>query len=121
MRPIKTHESNFTYLGPTPEVADLPCRTEGDDTFSVWELDEDERAMLAAGGHVRMGIHGVRPIPPVSLNIVANAGPYECVTAPCDVCGKDGTDPVHGVGAGTHAYRSRGASNRKPYGPQKFA
>jgi hypothetical protein len=76
MQPIRTNESNFTYLGPTRETADLPCRLEGQrDTFSVWEPTEEDRKIIAAGGHVRLGIHGVRPIPPVSLQVVANVGP----------------------------------------------
>ena len=28
MRPIRTENSNFTYTGPEPAIADLPCRRE---------------------------------------------------------------------------------------------
>ena len=105
MNPIKTAESNFTYLGPTLEISDLPCRTEGLDTFSVWELNDEERRMIAEGAHVRLGIHGVRPIPPLSIQIVPNVGPYERVAAPCVVCRREPDDDVHGVGDGTHAYK----------------
>src|SRR6185436_21023900 len=105
MTPIKVAESNFCYLGPTRDIADLPCHIEGDNTFAVFEPTEEERQLIAVGGHVRLGIHGVRPIPPVSFEIVPNSGPYARVPAPCDVCGKDAEDPVHLSGDGTHAYR----------------
>jgi hypothetical protein len=120
MTPIKTNEANFTYLGPTPEIADLPCRNEGTDTYSVWEPTAEERRMIAEGAHVRLGIYGARPIPPVSLQIVVNAGPHERTPAPCDVCGKEGDDPVHAAGPGTHAFRLRASVRRTPYVPQKF-
>jgi hypothetical protein len=107
MRPVKTNESNFTYLGPTTEIADLPCRNEGMNTFSVWEPTDAERKMIADGAHIRLGIHGARPIPPVSLQIVTNTGPYERVLAPCDNCGKEVDDEVHDSGPGTHAFRLR--------------
>lgn len=118
MNPINTNESNFTYLGPHPEVADLPCRAEGADTFSVWELTEEERKLIADGGHIRLGIHGMRPIPPVSLQIVPNCGPHKRVPFPCVACGKEVDDPAHQSGPGTHAFRAPGA--RKPFVPQKF-
>ena len=75
MEPIRTNESNFTYRGPSPVIADLPCRVDGADTFSVWELTERERSQIAAGANIRLGIYGMRPIPPVSLQVVANADP----------------------------------------------
>lgn len=111
MTPIKTNEANFTYLGPTAQIADLPCRAEGQEilarTFSVWELSDYERKLIAEGARVRLGIYGVRPIPPVSMEIVTDAGPYERVAAPCDVCGREPDDDVHKSGPGTHAFRSR--------------
>jgi hypothetical protein len=108
MQPIRTNESNFTYLGPGRETADLPCRLEGErDTFSVWEPTASDRELIAAGGHIRLGIHGVRPIPPVSLQVVGNAGPWQRVPDPCDTCQKEVDDPVHLAGPGTHAFRSR--------------
>lgn len=106
MDPIKTNESNFVYFGPTPEIADLPCRTEGRDTFSVWQLTEAERQAIAMGAHIRLGIYGARPIPPVSLQVVANSGPFERVSNPCLVCGKQVEDAVHGSGPGTHAFKA---------------
>ena len=77
MTPITTNETNFAYLGPTPEVANLPCRREGHETFSVWALNDDERRQIAAGANIRLGLHGGHPIPPVSLQVVsAERGPY---------------------------------------------
>lgn len=117
MQPVKTNESNFTYLGPTEEIADLPCRLEGPNTFCVWEPTESDRKLIAEGGHIRLGIYGAQPIPPVSLQIVANAGPYERVPAPCDACGKEVDDDVHALGPGTHAFRLRA---KPEFQPQKF-
>lgn len=105
MHPVKSKESNFTYLGPTRDIGDLPCRLAGNDTFAMWELTDDDRAVIAAGGSIRMGIYGVRPIPPVSLQAVHNAGCYERVATPCVECGKEAADPVHLSGAGTHAFK----------------
>lgn len=119
MNPIKTRESNFTYLGPTPEVADLPCRTEGPNTFSVWELTPDERRLIADGANVRLGIHGMRPIPPVSLQVVGNDGPYARVADPCTVCGRGVEDAAHLSGPGTHAFKSE-PHTREQFVPKKY-
>lgn len=97
----------FTYLGPTVEVSDVPCRIEGADTFSLWSLRPEERQLIAEGGHIRLGIHGARPIPPVSLQVVANAGACERVPSPCDICGREIEDAVHDAGPDTHAFRCR--------------
>lgn len=104
MDPIKTNESNFVYLGPTREISDLHCRTQGADTYSVWEPTAKERELIAGGGHIVLGIHGCRH-PPVSLKVVADGGPYKRVPAPCDVCGCELEDPCHYSDG--HAYRSR--------------
>ena len=114
MDPIETKESNFVYLGPTAEIADLPCRREGRNTFSVWQLTAEERAQIAAGGNIRLGIYRAVPIPPVSLAVVANAGCFQRVPASCSVCGRESDDPVHGSGDGTHAYKVA-----SPYEPPK--
>lgn len=113
MHPIRTNESNFTYLGPTTEVADLPCRLEGRDTYSVWALTPEERKQIAEGANIRLGIIGMRPIPPVSLQVVVNNGPWERQPAPCDVCGEEFEHPTHLSGPGTHAYRQRTMQPRK--------
>lgn len=111
MLPVKTLESNFTYLGPAPEVADMPCRLEGAQTYSVWVLSDEERELIAKGGHIRLGIFGVRPIPPVSLQVVPNVRPWMRERAPCDKCGQEADAPIHYAGGGTHAYRLR----KEPY------
>lgn len=84
MEPIRANETNFVYRGPTPEIADLPCRKEGADTFSIWELTDQERIDIALGANIRLGIYGMQPIPPVSLQAVAAVGPYA----------REGTDPI---------------------------
>lgn len=120
MNPVKTNETNFTYLGPAPEIADLPCHLDrrdigqGTNTFTVWVLSDEERRVITEGGHVRLGIYGARPIPPVSLQVVPNAGPTERLNTPCDVCGKQPEDPVHDLGDDTHAFRSRSKLERRP-------
>jgi hypothetical protein len=72
-RPIRTTESNFTFLGPSPDVADLPGQREDDARggrfYSVWELSDDERAAIARGGNIELGIYAI-PIPPVSITVV---------------------------------------------------
>lgn len=69
MRPIRTVESNFTFLGPSPEVADLPGQREQGRFYSVWQFTDEERAKIAAGANVELGIYCI-PIPPVSLSVV---------------------------------------------------
>lgn len=69
MRPIRTDESNFTYRGPVPSIADLPCqRNANGGVYSVWKLSNDERALIAAGANIELGIFN-EPIPPVCLSI----------------------------------------------------
>lgn len=84
MKPIKTDRTNFTYKGPTPDVMDLPVEratVDGAETksgsldgagvvFSVWEPSPEEREFVARGGNIKLGIYGMEPIPPVSLQIV---------------------------------------------------
>lgn len=86
MRPIKTNRSNFTYRGPTPDIMDLPCertRIEGGPedglgvVYSVWEPTDEEREFVARGGNIKLGIWGMEPIPPVSLQIVHEGMPSE--------------------------------------------
>jgi len=113
MHPIKTRESNFVYRGPTPEIADLPCRMEGIDTFCVFELSDEDRQLVAAGGVLRLGIHGVRPILPVSVAFVAPGGPFARVLEPCRVCCRAAEDPVHLAGPDTHAFRCSVAGEAK--------
>jgi hypothetical protein len=107
VNPVKTADTNFCYTGPIPEIADLPCRVEGHNTSSTWELTSDELEQLYLhGGRLRLTIIG-HPIPPVMLEVVSSDGPARRVKAPCDVCGLEVDEPVHMSGDGTHAYRHR--------------
>jgi hypothetical protein len=105
--PIQTRESNFAFLGPNKDIADLPCRVDQTkrDTFSVWELTQEERQMIAQGANIRVGVYGMLPIPPFSLQVVSNAGPYERIDCPCRVCGAQAGDAVHQSGPSAHAFK----------------
>ena len=76
MLPIKTEKSNAVYLGPTPDIMDLPCEVERHKSglqrvvYSVWELDEGERQAIAQGENIKLGVWTPTPIPPVSLQVV---------------------------------------------------
>jgi hypothetical protein len=68
MQPVRTERSNFTYLGPSPEVGDLPCRREDGVVYSTWALTPDERIAVAEGANIELAIW-YHEIPPVSLAI----------------------------------------------------
>lgn len=70
MIPIRTARSNFVYRGPTPDVGDAWVRRGGSDrgVYLVWQPSDEERAAIAAGDYIELGIF-VEPIPPVSLNV----------------------------------------------------
>jgi hypothetical protein len=68
MEPIRTKESNFTYLGPTPRIADLPCHRDSSGCRAVFRFTDDERAMIAKGANLEIGI-AAAPIPPLSVNV----------------------------------------------------
>lgn len=74
MLPIKTNRSNFVYKGPTPDIGDLPCeRTTESGTsvvYAVFELADEERKAIADGGFIKIGIWGMEPIPPISVNTI---------------------------------------------------
>ena len=70
MIPVRTSRSNFVYRGPTPDIGDAwverrPPRR----VFLTWKPSDEERAAIAAGALIELGIHGMEPIPPVSLNV----------------------------------------------------
>lgn len=71
MRPIRTTESNFTFEGFRPEIADLPGRVDREQrSFSaVFRLSDEERAAIAHGADIRLSIYSL-PIPPVMLEAV---------------------------------------------------
>lgn len=75
MYPVKVNACNFTYMGPTPDVGDLPCQRAEGVVYSFWRPDPAELALLVAGGRVQLGI-SQEPIPPVSLTIRPNLGPW---------------------------------------------
>jgi hypothetical protein len=67
MRPIRTAKSNMTYIGPTPNIGDLPCeRVPPDEINSTWAFDDKERDAIARGANIELSILG-EPIPPVGL------------------------------------------------------
>ena len=74
MIPVRTSRSNFVYRGPTPDIGDAWVeRRRAREVYLTWRPSEEERAAIAAGALIELGIHGMEPIPPVSLN-VADAG-----------------------------------------------
>lgn len=66
--PVRTRRSNIVYRGPTPDVGDAWCQQTPRVVYMTWELDEEERAAIAAGGLLRLGIYQ-SPIPPISLAV----------------------------------------------------
>lgn len=70
MNPVKFEAANMVYRGPAPDIGDLWCqRVEPGRIATVWEPDEDERRMLAAGGRVLLTLLS-EPIPPVSVQAI---------------------------------------------------
>lgn len=78
MNPVKTAGSNFVYRGPTVDIGDIwveravisdgggPRRV----VYVDWQPTTEERKAIADGtGVVRLGILGMEPIPPVSLEV----------------------------------------------------
>jgi hypothetical protein len=80
MEPILTQNTNMIYRGDGSTVVDLPCQRAriiegpfdgGIVIYSVWEPTAEQREALAAGANLRLGIYGIEPIPPCSLDVVA--------------------------------------------------
>lgn len=70
MIPVRTAASNFVYRGPTPDIGDAWVeRRPGSNVFLDWLPTVEEREAIAAGALIRLGIHGMEPIPPVSLAV----------------------------------------------------
>ena len=70
MIPVRTNRSNFVYRGPTPDIGDAWVeRRRPREVYLTWRPSEEERAAIAAGALIELGIHGMEPIPPVSLNV----------------------------------------------------
>lgn len=70
MRPVKHADADVVYRGPTPEIGDLWCMRERPGLIVVvYELDDADRARIAAGGRIMLGIHN-EPIPPISMQTI---------------------------------------------------
>lgn len=78
LTPMKTPHSNSVLKGPPgTDVGDLDCELGPDDdgymvTASAWDLTSEQRAKLAAGGHIRLSVWQ-HPIPPLAM---ALEGPF---------------------------------------------
>jgi hypothetical protein len=70
MRPVRHEAADVCYRGPTPEIGDLWCMRETPGVIVVvYELDDTDRAQIAKGGRIMLGIH-TEPIPPVSMQVI---------------------------------------------------
>lgn len=76
MRPIKTAESDFNFgppRGRENSIGDLPCKKDVEDgmsvVYSVWEPSAIERAAIARGENLRIGVFGLVGMVPISLGI----------------------------------------------------
>ena len=71
MIPVRTRASNFVYRGPSPDVGDAWVERSPAEhaVYLDWQPSDEERAAIAAGGLIRLGIFNMEPIPPVSLNV----------------------------------------------------
>lgn len=71
MIPVRTCRSNLVYRGPTPDVGDAWVdRRRAGEVYLTWKPSEEERAAIAGGALIELGIYA-EPIPPVSLNVAA--------------------------------------------------
>ncbi|MFL5954770.1 MAG: hypothetical protein ACJ76I_11760 [Gaiellaceae bacterium] len=70
MKPVRVASSNAVYRGPNDAIGDLWCeRVAPGHILVVYEPDDDERAILAAGGRVELALFN-EPIPPISIGVV---------------------------------------------------
>lgn len=71
MIPIRTRGSNFVYRGPAPDVGDAWVERHRADhaVYLTWLVSDEDRAAIAAGANIRLGIYGMEPIPPVSVDV----------------------------------------------------
>lgn len=70
MRPVKHAAADVCYRGPSPDIGDLWCmRAQPGVIMVVFELDDEDRARIAAGGRIVLGIH-TEPIPPISMQTI---------------------------------------------------
>ena len=78
MQPVRTNRSNAVYRGPTVDIGDAWVERAKVTTldgkpvnavFMDWQPDAYDRLSIANGATIRLGIWGMEPIPPVSLQI----------------------------------------------------
>lgn len=70
MKPVRTKDCDVVYKGPAQDIGDLWChRVRPHIIETWWELDDEERAIIAAGGRILLGIYK-EPIPPVGMGVV---------------------------------------------------
>lgn len=70
-RSVRTGWMDVVYHGPTAEIGDLWCaRERPGEIHSVWEPTEEERALLAAGGRIRVAVYS-EPIPPLAVDVLS--------------------------------------------------
>jgi hypothetical protein len=70
VKPVKHAGSDVCYRGPSPDIGDLWCMRERPGLINVvYELDDAERAQIAAGGRIMLGVWN-EPIPPLSMRIL---------------------------------------------------
>ena len=74
---VKTATTNLVYCAPpgNQNVSDMPCERRalaggGTGIFSTWSFTTAERAAIAAGANLEVGIWYVEPVPPLSVAIV---------------------------------------------------
>lgn len=68
MRPIRTPTTTALYRG-AGDVGDLYVRrVKPGHAEAVYELDDDDRAAIAAGAQLVIGIH-TEPMPPISAHV----------------------------------------------------
>lgn len=85
MRPIRTADCNFTFTGPRPHVADLPCERVDDGVFATFELTDEERELILQGGTIRLGLH-TEVIPPVSFEVTLAVPEWQDKDLRCGNC-----------------------------------
>lgn len=75
MIPVRTRASNFVYRGPTPDVGDawVERRPAEAAVMLTWKPTDEERAAIADGALIELGIFNLEPIPPVSIGISPHA------------------------------------------------
>lgn len=71
MIPVRTAASNFVYRGPEAGIEDawVERRPAERAVYLTWKPSDEERAAIADGALIELGIYGMEPIPPASLEV----------------------------------------------------